>query len=134
MDVWSLGVIMYGIVDVRYTLMYGRPPFETSDVKRTYKRIKECQYTFNEDVPVSSSLKSLITKILVVDPSKRLTLEEMLSHPFMSTCKIPKHLSSSMLSQTPNRSFLEQHTPHYSSHKYIGGKAETNTTKADSGL
>lgn len=46
-DIWSLGVIMYSSVYQRYTLFYGRPPFETSDVKRTYKRIKECQYTFN---------------------------------------------------------------------------------------
>lgn len=66
-DIWSLGVIMY-------TLLYGRPPFETSDVKKTYKRIKECQYTFNEDISVSPNAKNLISKVLVLDPSKRLTL------------------------------------------------------------
>jgi serine/threonine protein kinase len=57
-----------------YTLLYGRPPFETSDVKKTYKRIKEAQYTFNEEVDVSQNAKNLISRILVVDASKRLTL------------------------------------------------------------
>ena len=32
-DIWSFGVIFY-------TLLIGKPPFETSDVKATYRRIK----------------------------------------------------------------------------------------------
>jgi polo-like kinase 1 len=32
-DIWSLGVIIY-------TLIIGKPPFETTDVKATYRRIK----------------------------------------------------------------------------------------------
>lgn len=116
-DIWSIGVIVY-------TLFYGRPPFETSDVKRTYKRIKECQFTFNEDYPASSNLKNLITRILVLEPSKRLSLDEILNHPFMTSSKIPKQLQTSVLSQAPNKSFLEQHgiLLHSTSTKYITGK------------
>jgi polo-like kinase 1 len=32
-DYWSIGVITY-------TLLFGRPPFESTDVKVTYKKIK----------------------------------------------------------------------------------------------
>ena len=38
-DVWSLGVITY-------TLLIGKPPFETSDVKTTYRRIRMNAYSF----------------------------------------------------------------------------------------
>ncbi len=66
-DIWSLGVIIY-------TLLFGRPPFETSDVKKTYKRIKLNNYTFPEHVKVPSSAKDLISRILKSDPSERITL------------------------------------------------------------
>ena len=42
-DTWSLGVIIY-------TLLIGKPPFETSDVKTTYRRIRMNAYTFPEHV------------------------------------------------------------------------------------
>ena len=38
-DIWSFGVIAYA-------LLFGRPPFETNEVKLTYSRIKNCEYNF----------------------------------------------------------------------------------------
>lgn len=38
-DIWALGVIMY-------TLVVGRPPFETPVVEDTYKKIKSVNYSF----------------------------------------------------------------------------------------
>lgn len=38
-DIWSTGCIMY-------TLLIGKPPFETASLKETYSRIKKCDYRY----------------------------------------------------------------------------------------
>ena len=74
-DIWSFGVILY-------TLIIGKPPFETSDVKTTYRRIRMNNYSFPENVPITDDAKSLISSILNLDPSKRPNLDEILDHSF----------------------------------------------------
>ena len=64
-DIWSLGVIMYKFLMLSYTLIIGKPPFETPDVKTTYKKIKMNSYSFPEHVPISDAARNLITRILV---------------------------------------------------------------------
>jgi len=56
-DIWSLGVIIY-------TLIIGKPPFETANVKTTYEKIRKNSYKFPEHVPISECAKDLITWIL----------------------------------------------------------------------
>ena len=53
-DIWSLGVIMY-------TLIIGKPPFETNNVKETYKRIKMGNYSFPENAVISEPAKDYIS-------------------------------------------------------------------------
>ncbi len=52
-DIWSLGVIIY-------TLLIGKPPFETSDVKTTYRRIRMNAYSFPENVIISNSARLIL--------------------------------------------------------------------------
>lgn len=67
-DVWSLGVIIY-------TLLIGKPPFETADVKTTYARIRNNAYTFPDNVMISDAARSLIQSILCTDPNRRPAVE-----------------------------------------------------------
>lgn len=56
-------------------MIIGKPPFETSDVKTTYRRIRMNAYAFPEHVKISSAAKSLISRILSTDPMRRPTLD-----------------------------------------------------------
>ena len=104
-DIWSLGVIIY-------TLIIGKPPFETRDVKTTYKRIKMNSYNFPDNSIISETAKNLIQQILVTDPSKRPTLDQILTHDFFNQgTSIPKLLPPSTLACTPSLSYIRQFIP-----------------------
>ncbi|CAH0022320.1 unnamed protein product [Clonostachys rhizophaga] len=72
-DVWCLGVLTF-------ELLAGKAPFE-DDMLMTQKRIKN----LDMEVPssVSAEATDLIHKILVLDPRKRLSLEEIQQHPWI---------------------------------------------------
>jgi polo-like kinase 1 len=104
-DIWSLGVICY-------TLIIGKPPFETQDVKTTYKKIKMNNYTFPEGAVISDAAKGLITEILNTEPCKRPNLDEILAHDFFNQgTSIPKLLPTSTLACTPSLSYIRQFMP-----------------------
>lgn len=102
-DVWSLGVIIY-------TLVVGKPPFETDNVKETYKRIKACAYKFPENSNSTPAVRKLINQILVKDPAKRLSLDEILNSEFLNKGQgIPLTIPSSLLNNPNSQVELEKH-------------------------
>ena len=106
-DIWSFGVIMYAMI-------IGKPPFETSEIKQTYKRIKAIQYSFPDGIPISDNAKDLIKRILVLDPNKRPSIDEILDHPFFHTgFKIPRLLPPSTLACPPSAAYMRQYQVAY---------------------
>ena len=104
-DVWSLGVIIY-------TLIIGKPPFETNNVKETYKRIKMGNYSFPENAVISEPAKDLIQSILVLDPHKRPKLDEIVKHDFFNIgVSIPKTMQQSTLACPPSLNYIRQYIP-----------------------
>ncbi|XP_058034895.1 serine/threonine-protein kinase PLK3 [Ahaetulla prasina] len=94
-DVWSLGCVMY-------TLLCGNPPFETSDLKETYRCIKYVVYTLPPFLSVSA--KNLLAGILKRNPEERFTLEEILDHEFFTKAYTPDKLPPSSCMMAPELS------------------------------
>ncbi|GBB93484.1 hypothetical protein RclHR1_02180026 [Rhizophagus clarus] len=95
-DIWSLGVIMY-------TLLFGRPPFQTDgEVDQIYRKIKELKYEFPSHITdVSKEAKKLINLMLIKEPEKRLTIQQILNHEFFSLGMIPTIIPVSALNIAP---------------------------------
>lgn len=83
----------------RYTLLVGKPPFETSCLKETYLRIKNNEYSIPKHInPVASSL---IKKMLQPDPTARPTIHELLNDEFFTSGYIPARLPITCLTIPP---------------------------------
>ncbi|KAJ7423851.1 polo like kinase 4 [Willisornis vidua] len=74
-DVWSLGCMFY-------TLLIGKPPFDTDTVKNTLNKVVLADY----EMPafLSREAQDLIHRLLRKNPADRLSLSSVLDHPFMS--------------------------------------------------
>ncbi|KAG7662808.1 uncharacterized protein J8A68_003662 [[Candida] subhashii] len=81
-DIWSLGVILYA-------MLAGYLPFDDdpenedgSDIIRLYHYICKTPLTFPEYV--SPLARDLLRKIIIADPKKRITLDEIRTHAWLS--------------------------------------------------
>ncbi|XP_046823613.1 calcium/calmodulin-dependent protein kinase type II alpha chain isoform X8 [Vespa crabro] len=77
-DIWACGVILY-------ILLVGYPPFWDDDQHRLYAQIKAGSYDYPspEWDTVTPEAKNLINQMLTVNPSKRITANEALKHPWI---------------------------------------------------
>ncbi|KAJ4922963.1 hypothetical protein JOQ06_021283 [Pogonophryne albipinna] len=77
-DMWSVGVITY-------ILLSGASPFLGDNKQETLANVSAVDYTFDEEFFSSTSIlaKDFITRLLVKDPKKRMTIQDSLLHPWI---------------------------------------------------
>jgi len=90
-DVWACGVVLY-------TLLVGFPPFWHRKQLMMIRQIMEAKYSFDsaEWADISKSAKDLISLMLVVEPSERLSINQSLMHEFFHTTRRGSKASESL--------------------------------------
>ncbi|XP_011305523.1 maternal embryonic leucine zipper kinase [Fopius arisanus] len=74
-DIWSMGVLLYA-------LLCGFLPFDDNSIENLYRKILSGKY--DEPGWLSTSSKRLIRAMLQIDPKKRITIEELCCHPWVT--------------------------------------------------
>ncbi|KDN52887.1 Pkinase-domain-containing protein [Tilletiaria anomala UBC 951] len=93
-DIWSVGVILY-------TLLIGKPPFQTDNVQKIYEKIKRNEYEIPADSTISSHARELIAQILTPNPAERPTLIQIMDHPWFYAGAVPSSLPASACRKMP---------------------------------
>ena len=103
-DIWSLGVIIY-------QLSFGKAPFETESVDKTYKRIQNNEFTLPDDEHVLEDCRDLISRIFKLKTFNRIKAKEILQHPFLTKTVIPKELPAYLMKAPPSIDWIQKFWP-----------------------
>ena len=75
-DIWALGCILFGLVT-------GTLPFNGKTTIEIRNSILNLNYRLPSDMGFSLDFKDLLSRILILDPNKRIKITDILAHPWM---------------------------------------------------
>lgn len=77
-DIWSIGVILY-------VLLCGYPPFSGASDQQILDAVEKGEYEMSSQEwnDISDDAKNLVSQMLELDTSKRITAENALNHPWI---------------------------------------------------
>ena len=75
MDHWALGILTY-------EFLVGKPPFKTESKLDTYRNIVNIRLHFPPHVSIQA--RALIRRLLRKNPEQRMSLHEVLRHPWIT--------------------------------------------------
>jgi serine/threonine-protein kinase SRK2 len=81
-DIWSCGVMLYVMMCGGYPFERPGDSTEPNRLTRMMQRILKVDYEFPEHVRPSPECEDLLSKILVLEPTKRATLKGIQEHPW----------------------------------------------------
>ena len=97
-DIWALGVLLF-------EFLAGYAPFSGSCPKELYTNIKKLKINWSIDFPPLA--KNLVSKILKLNPTERLSIEEILDHPWFTQNQPLRHVLTNYL--TDEKDILKSH-------------------------
>ncbi|SCZ93314.1 BZ3500_MvSof-1268-A1-R1_Chr6-2g08603 [Microbotryum saponariae] len=74
-DIWSCGIILFA-------LLTGRLPFDDENIRNLLAKVKVGRFTMPAEL--TDGAKDLIRKMLEVDPEKRITMDQIQRHPWVT--------------------------------------------------
>jgi cell cycle serine/threonine-protein kinase CDC5/MSD2 len=87
-DVWALGVILFALLQARLPF----PAATLRELKQKVERVDTDPLPFSASTPPCADARALIKALLKLEPSQRITIEQVMLHDWMCAPESPSEL------------------------------------------